>query len=128
MHIGGTFAPPLSDEKLGEYAAFIEKLDGSPVKDAMASLLACVRAWWELPEPVETAQSKHPSGRGTIVRLQNDHAKALWDLIPWKHELDSIQSLFDGIKETAIRNAAFHLLWHVRELDLDREPLTNDKL
>lgn len=128
---GGTFAPPLSDEKLIEYRVLADALPASPVKDALLSLLACCEKWWELPEPAATKQWAHPSGKGTVVALQDDHAQALWDLIPWKHELDATQSLFDAIDPAAdrdLRNAAFHLLWHVKELDLDREPLTADRL
>ncbi len=29
---------------------------------------------------------------------------------------------------TPLRDMAYHLLWHVKELSLDREPLTNDQL
>jgi hypothetical protein len=36
--------------------------------------------------------------------------------------------LFDGLRAGELRNAAFHLLWFCKELTLDREPLTVDKL
>lgn len=129
--IGGSFAPPLSDEKLATYKAMADALPASPVKDAMATLLTCCGVWWELPEPEGTARTPHPAGVGTVVALQDDHAKALWDHIPWEHELDAIAGVLETISnEThkALRDAAFHLLWHAKELCLDREPLTIDRL
>lgn len=33
-----------------------------------------------------------------------------------------------SLESTEIRDAAFHLLWHCKEITLDREPLTSDKL
>ncbi len=130
-HVGGTFAPPITDEKLESYRDLIESKANGAIKDACIMLLACVEKWWELPEAAGTKQWAHASGTGQIVKLQNDHTKILFDSIPWDHELDAIQSLLDKIDPTAerdLRNAAFHLLWFVKELSLDREPLTNDKL
>lgn len=126
---GGSFAPPLSDEKLAYYWMLAESAPG-PLRDAMLSLLACCETWWNLPDPIGTATRPHSSGVGTIVRLNPEHATALWGHIPWDHELAAIQSLFDAIPtdQWELRNAAFHILWHVKELDLNREPLTNDKL
>lgn len=131
LQYGGTFAPPLTDSKLAEYKALAAVHAGTPVGAAMQTCLACCERWWDLPEPNGTATMKHPVGVGTIVSLQADHKAALDEHIPWPHELDAIQALFDGIDnetQKPLRNAAFHLLWHVRELNLDREPLTADKL
>lgn len=147
-HIGGSFAPPLSDEKLASYATLIASMPPSAERDACALLMTCCEKWWNLPEPAGTAARAHPSGVGTIIALQDDHKAELDPHIPWGHELAAIQALFDqlptGTTEQPpthkprhvvtdalahnIRNMAFHLLWHVRELDLDREPLTADKL
>jgi len=33
-----------------------------------------------------------------------------------------------ALESTELRDMLFHLLWHATELELDREPLTNDKL
>lgn len=128
--IGGSFAPPLSDELIAKYTHMVDDLPPSPVKDGMSVLLHCCGVWWDLPESNGTKQP-HGSGTGTITNLEDDHKKALWDHIPWDHELNSIQALFDTIDpetQRDLRNAAFHLLWHVKELNLDREPLTTDKL
>lgn len=125
--IGGSFAPPLSDDKLASISA-IAAAASPPIKDAMTTLLACVTAWWELPYSGSAGSQPHPSGVGTIIPLDEPIAAALEPTIPWPHELDAIQGLFDGIpaEQQELRDAAFHLLWHVRELDLDREPITND--
>lgn len=152
-YIGGSFAPPLSDAKLAGYKSAVAALPASPAKDACASLLHCCGVWWGLPEPAGTKATAHPSGKGTIVAMSDGHKQALDEHIPWGHELDSMQNLFDGLptgtegeqfvdvdggkvrraivtdpKAKAVRDMAFHLLWHVRELNLDREPLTADKL
>lgn len=131
QRIGGSFAPPLTDELIERYRATIEALSASPVRDAMRQCLACCERWWGLPDSVGTETRNHPSGVGRIVDLEPAIAEALWDHIPWDHEIEAIQSLFDAIdpgSSRELRNAAFHLLWHVKELNLDREPLTADKL
>jgi len=130
QQIGGCFAPPLSDEKLASYREMVALLPPSPVKDAMTTMLRCCERWWELPEPSGTATRPHPL-RGTVVAIQDDHAKVLDEIIPWGYEIKAAQELFDTINPVAdkeLRDAAFHLLWHVVELDMGREPLTNDKL
>lgn len=125
--IGGSFAPPLSDELLTAYEAHAAKAD-APVRDAMTSLLTCVRKWWDLPYSGPAGSSPHPSGVGTIIPLDAPIAAELEPHIPWPHEIAAIQGLFDSIpaEHRNLRNAAFHLLWHVKEIDLDREPITSD--
>ena len=128
---GGSFAPPLTDAKINQYRGIINSHEPGPLKDAMQTLLACCEKWWDLPEAAGTAAWAHPSGKGQVVTLQDDHAAELFGLIPWEHELNAMQSLFDSIDPVAkrdLRNCAFHLLWYVKELEMDREPLTNDKL
>lgn len=130
-HIGGSFAPPLSDELIASYKGMVDSLPPSPVKDAMVELLHCCGVWWKLPEPEGTKMWAHPSGKGTVVSLHPDHASALDPHIPWKHELEGMKVLFETISnetDKPLRDAAHHLLWHVIELDLGREPLTKDKL
>jgi len=150
--IGGAFAPPLTDELLAKYRTTIDDMPAGPIKDALDSLLPCCEEWWDLPEPNGTKTKPHPVGVGTIVSLQDDHKHVLDEHIPWEHELKAIQDLFDalptgvtppgqeqfvyGVRRAvvidpaakALRDMAFHLLWHVRELDFGREPLTADKL
>jgi hypothetical protein len=126
---GGSFAPPLTDELLAEYKATIDTLPASALRDALGVLHNCCVQWWEQPDSVGEGKP-HPSGRGVIVDLDPEIAKALWDHIPWKEELDATQKLCDAIPadQKDLRKCAFHLLWHARVLDLDREPITTDKL
>ena len=144
-HMGGSFAPPLSDELIAKYEAMIDALSADdPIRDAMTKLLHCCGVWWDLPES-KRAGSPHMSGRGSVVPLEHEHKAALFDAIPWSHrslprdaqgnptrgELDHMGDLFETISNETrreLRDAAHHLLWHVHELDLDREPITTDKL
>lgn len=94
----------------------------------------------------------------SVIPLEHEHVNLLWDLIPWDYELDAMERVLDnlpdgtqeytevvsvdGTGKTATRSAvrivdqaAFdlkkmsrHLIWYARELCLDREPLTHDKL
>lgn len=130
-YLGGSFAPPLTDHCLPRYKALAEALDArDPIRDAMLKLHACVLHWWGLPESGGPARS-HQSGVGAVVPLDREFQDALWEHIPWGHELDAMAALFEGIdpvRQKPLRDAAHHLLWHVKELDLDREPATTDVL
>lgn len=124
-------APPLSDDKLAAYVNLATSQPDGPVRDAVCALLDCVKFWWELPESTLEGVS-HPSGRGKSIPLTDELKAKLFDLIPWDHELDGIQALLDKLPSEGnaaeLRNAAFHLLWHVKELARDREPITLDKV
>lgn len=129
---GGSFAPPITDDKLKEYEQLAKERKGTPVGDAMESLCLMVR------EFQKTGKSKlkgmpHPSGRGTITKLEPDEIKRIDPVVPWSHECEAMQRLFDDLPsrtqdDKQARNAAFHLLWYAKELTADREPLTNDQL
>jgi hypothetical protein len=132
------FAPALTDETLAAYRTLVAGLPASrgDVKDAMAECLAAVEAWWALPESKRKDVTRFTmlvKGEETAVPftpLEKAHQASLFDLIPWPYELDAMQALFDTIPaaDKALRDAAFHLLWHARELCLDREPATQDAL
>lgn len=136
------FAPPLTDELLSRYEVLTEALpDGrGELRDALRECLRAVKLWWGLPESkrkdVSRFTLRHRGKDGTFeVRpLEDAHVKALWDAVPWPYELDSMQALFDRVFEgpdapgKELRDCAYHLLWHARELCLDREPLTQDAL
>jgi hypothetical protein len=128
--LGGSFAPPLTDDKLSQYAALVAELpEKTRLREALEGLLNCCRQWWELPESTSPGRP-HPVGVGLIVDLDDSIAATLWEHIPWDDELAAIQAQLDGIDpaNAPLRDAAFHLLWHVKELASDREPLTADKL
>lgn len=63
-----------------------------------------------------------------VVGLEKPHIEALDAVTPWMRELLAMEPLFDALPLGEIRDAAFHLLWHCKEITLDREPLTMDKL
>ena len=134
------FAPPLTDKLLASYRGLIDGLgpDQAEVKDALQQCLRCVEAWWALPESKRQDGARFKTlHRGQEITyhaqpLEAEHVRALWDVTPWMKELNLLSNaqdtgLFDGL-EGDLRNAAFHLLWHAKEITLDREPLTSDKL
>lgn len=128
---GGSFAPPLTDELLAKYRHMIDSLDNlSQVYDCMNKLHKCCAAWWDLPESDTAGPQTHMTG--ARVQLLDGPVRAkLFDLIPWMEELDVMGTVLDKIDPSShrdLRNAAFHLLWHAKELCLDREPITKDKL
>lgn len=123
---GGSFAPPLDITKLEEYKVLADTADPQ-IKEAMTTLIVMLEKFWETPESVEPGVP-HPSGRGTIIPLEKAEVERMWDYVPWKEELDMMGGIFDKIDTGTLRNAAFHLLWYGRELCLDREPITNDRL
>ena len=130
LRVGGSFAPPLTDELLDKYEALAAAAPAD-IGDAMRVLLACGRKWWDLPESGLEVSAPHPVGAGTIVPLDEPIAKALWEHIPWADELAMFGARFETIDPHThgeLRDAAHHLLWHVKELDLGREPLTTDRL
>lgn len=136
-------APALTDEKLFRYTEVVKETPAGPIRDALTVLLACVYEWWRLPDSKRTDGNRlkfFHKGEGEqertertveLVPLEKDHQKSLYDLIPWDYELAALDTLFDTIPndtQKELRDAAFHLLWFVKELNLDREPLTLDKL
>ena len=123
-------APPLSDELLADYDTRIALLEAGPVQDAVRLLWRAAEKWWNLPES-DSSPKDHPSGRGKVVELTDGLKKSLDNLLPWEHEIKGIESLLDSIDpvaDKATRDMSFHLLWHVKELCLGREPITLDKL
>lgn len=138
-HAGGSFAPPLTDEKLESYRSLAMSAP-PPIRDSMLSLLSCVNHWWGLPESLHP-KTPHPNvfhtkKDGTVTPvmtqpLESAHAESLDPLIPWAHEIEAMKGLFETINPVSqkpLRDAAHHLLWHVVELDKGREPITSDKL
>lgn len=130
------FAPPLTDEKIAEYRSFVDSMVMSPVKDACNECLKAIEAWWKLPESTleatEKFRIKHAGKNKTfaVVPLEEKHIQELWEVVPWGYEIDAMQALFDSIpvEKKQLRDMAFNLIWHARELCEDREPLTQDKL
>ena len=126
VRIGGSFAPPLTEDRLASYEITINGVEDNAVKEAMLEMQRCVRRWWELPLSSGVGSFEHPLQIATVVPLDQPIADNLDPLIPWPHQLDATQALFDKLPEGTVRNVAFHLLWFVKELDMGREPITSD--
>ena len=130
------FAPPLTDEQVAGYRTLVDSMPLSAERDAINECLKAVEVWWKLPESTleasERFRIKHQGKETTfaVIPLEEKHVAELWDLIPYQYEIDAMQKLFDGIptEQKELRDVAFHLLWHVIELNNDREPLTQDRL
>lgn len=127
-NIGGSFAPPLTEELLERYRATIDAMPAGALRDAVDALHRCAAAWWEQPESTGDGRP-HASGKGVIVDLDEPIVAALDPTTPWAYECDAIQALLDASTITGeARHAAYHLLWFAKELTQDREPITADKV
>lgn len=129
QRMGGSFAPPLDQAKLKTYGALAADAP-EQVKDAMIGLLSMVQQYQQ-HAPSRQRGTPHPSGRGRVVPLEPETIKAIGDSVPWEDELTMLAQVFDRIdpvEDKDLRDAAHHLLWWGRELNLDREPLTTEKL
>ena len=126
--VGGSFAPPITADLLSEYRAAAESSGDQKVKDAVLQICDMVDLFQQTPAS-RNGGTPHPSGRGMVVPLEEAEVERIWDAVPWDYECDAIQSLFDTLSaDSPLRNPAFHLLWYAKELTLDREPMTADKL
>jgi hypothetical protein len=152
--IGGSFAPPLTDEKLAEYELLAKDCPDRRAAGYMADLCKMMRVFRETPES-KAKPRKHPVA-GLMVPLEEAEVQRIWDFVPWAEECDLMGATFDKLQkgecaenatrmavwqlkgstasappellDTRLRDAAFHLLWFARELEKDREPCTRDKL
>lgn len=139
------FAPPLTDELLAQYRQQIDAVTDAELKSELDKCYACVAAWWELPVSAQPPTARTALMHRTdpaaarreiqvaVTPLEPDHVHQLWDVTPWMRELNTLSNgegtgLFDSLPAGDLRNAAFHLLWHCKEITLDREPMTNNRL
>lgn len=140
VRFGGSFAPPLTDKMLADYGAMIADVDPqTEMGEALRTCMKCVKAWWDVP--VSSGGTFNHPGNPFMIGGQPVHVlvhemdegtkTALWDSTPWMAELAHYGKLFDELhpgSQRDLRNCAFHLLWHCKEICSDREPLTMDKL
>ena len=124
--IGGSFAPPLTAEKIADYKSLTDSCDDRKCAGYMNDLIKMVEVFFETPESHERPQ-KHPAGVGAVIPLETSEVERIWDHVPWAEECDLIGQAFDSLTGET-RNAAYHLLWYARELTKVRETCTCDKL
>lgn len=144
------FAPPLTDERLARYEELVQALPEvrRELRDALTTCLNCVKAWDALPVSTRPAAARMELATigkiCDVVPLEEAHVEALWDVTPYPRECGPLEQLFetlptgranpdgsgDVVDQAAfeLRNAAFHLLWHVKEIANDIEPRTADTL
>ena len=133
------FAPDITDSLLSKYQSLISASMDATLKDKLNGLLACVKAWWDLPESKRadgdeyTTLLKGEEVTYKIVPLEKEAVEKLDSVTPYMDDLNSLSNAagtgrFDTIPNGDLRNAAFHLLWYCKEITLDREPLTLSKL
>lgn len=130
VRFGGSFAPPIDAQKLAHYRDLSMQVNDPPTMESMVELCDMVELFQQTP-PSTRPGKPHPSGRGVITPLGEGEVDRIWDAVPWPDELDLMSARFeklDPVSQRDIRNAAFHLLWYGRELCLDREPITTDRL
>jgi len=124
--IGGSFAPKLDDSKLVEYSEIALSADDK-TSDMMKKLIEMVSVFNQTPYS-KLQGTKHDSGMGMVVPLEDAEVERIWDYVPWKEECEMMSKVFENLPNGLLRNAAFHLLWYANELCQDREPMTMDRL
>lgn len=129
--IGGSFAPPMDAKQLSAYRKLTD--DVSPqAGEAMKALADMVELYMKRPAPKKgepaPQAAPHSSGTGLVIPLPEAEVKRLWDAVPWNEELEMYATVFDRLPPGEARDAAFHLLWYGKELELDREPITTDRI
>lgn len=112
--VGGSFAPPLSDELLAQYDVLVSALDSrEQTTDIITQLLACVRAWWNEPDSTGGGKPHPVLGRAVaVIDLDGDIAARLWEAIPWREELEAWKPLLEPLEYAANkRNEAKLVNW-----------------
>jgi hypothetical protein len=128
QYVGGSFAPPLTAEKLREYRTAIERTAPEDLKASLLGLCAMVEEFGKTPASDQPA-APHPAGMGHLQKLDEAEIKRIWDLVPWSWEVDALRLRCASIPaDSPLRTPAYHLLWYAKELAEDREPCTCDKL
>ena len=137
-------APPLTESRLAEIRQITGGVHDERLHDAMTMMLQCVEKWWSLPDSragdqvVKGVKKKRvewefDQGRTRVSEqpLEEQYVDALWNVTPWMDELLALEPLLekiDPVSQKALRDAAFTLMFFCKELTLDREPMTMDRL
>lgn len=122
-HIGGSFAPPITEDHVKNWPTLIAATNGL-TRTALEVLHKLMLA--HRPHKAKALKGEpHPSGKGIIMPLADDVKKACEPHLPSHAEMEIFGQLFESLGGP-IRDVAFHLLWYARELELGREPPTTD--
>lgn len=127
--VGGSFAPPLTEDKLKEYKLLAATAD-IRISEIMLKLIEMVEVFNQTPTSILKPEL-HRTGIVNQIPLEDAEITRIWNYVPWDYELEAYSKLFETIDNTnnkPLRDACFHLLWFARELEADREPITNDKI
>jgi len=124
--VGGSFAPKLTAGEVHAMSPLFSECDAE-VKDVVGILSRCVLTFLETPES-RLPGMPHPSGVASVVPLEEDEKRRIFDVVPWSWECDTYGRVLDRLPLGNARNAAYHLLWYARELTVDREPITVDRI
>jgi hypothetical protein len=127
--VGGSFAPPLTPEKIEEFKNLLSISNAPPsTKGAITDLLKMAEMFFETPESTEPVEP-HPAGVGHVQMLEADEIQRIWDVVPWDYEIEAMCHLFEKLDTSdPLRNVAYHLVWYANELTDDRQPVTTDKI
>jgi len=126
QRLGGSFAPRITDDKLEEYRQLAGNVPDQRCSEYMIQLVEMLDLFNETPES-SLPGTKNPLA-GMVVPLEDAEIKRIWDKVPYMEECDLIGKAFDILPPGEQRNAAYHLLWYARELTLDREPMTQERV
>ena len=127
--VGGSFAPPLTEDKLKEYKLLAATAD-IRINEVMLKLIEMVEVFNQTPTSASTP-IPHRTGIVNQILLEEQEITRIWNYVPWDYEIEAYSKLFETINNSdnkPLRDACFHLLWFAKELESDREPITNDKL
>lgn len=126
QRLGGSFAPRIDEEKLEQYRQLAGNVQDQRCSDYMLKLVEMLDLFYETPDSTLPG-TKHPIA-GMVVPLEDAETTRIWDKVPYSDECDLIGKAFDILPPGEQRNAAYHLLWYARELTLDREPMTQERV
>src|SRR5574338_191002 len=94
VHRGGTYAPPIDEEKLSQYREFAEKFPEPQIKEMM--LKNCDMVEQHLRKQASTLPgSLDHAGRGIAVPLTDETKEALDEFVPWEQEHNMWQKLLE---------------------------------
>lgn len=128
-------APALTDETLAKYRETINGVEErTELRDILETLYKCVTEWWNVPvssaKEVEavTGTDLTVGPKVKLQKLDVGTIMHLWEHVPWMHELLAYEKILEEITDKTLRDTTFHLLWHAKEITLDREPVTMDRI